>query len=118
MFRASARKSSAKPVRPDVSANAVEADTAPPDPVGGDPACGAGDRPTPPQISPPEVQFAVAFARIVSVLMRSNAYRQGTLGDLKWLVVLAIMTGQFAIMDTTTDVFLLGVGPNINLYWF
>ena len=52
-----------------------------------------------PQISAQEAQFAIAFARVVSVLMRSNPYRHYSLSDLEWLVVPPLMTGQFAIMD-------------------
>jgi hemolysin-activating ACP:hemolysin acyltransferase len=100
MFRAVARKIPVDPVCPDISAIAVEAENANPKPVATEAEHGGEIPANRSQISPQEVQFAVAFARIVSVLMRSNPYRQGTLGDLEWLVVPAIMTGQFAIMDT------------------
>lgn len=51
------------------------------------------------KISPQEAQFAIAFTRIVSVLMRSQPYRQASLADLEWLVLPPIMAGQFAILD-------------------
>ena len=51
------------------------------------------------QLTAAEVQFAVAFTRVISVLSKSSPYRGATLGDLEWLIVPPLMTGQFAIMD-------------------
>ena len=64
-----------------------------------DPSPSAPAQPAQPQISAKEVHFAVAFARIVSILMRSNPYRHSSLADLEWLVLPPIMSGQFAILD-------------------
>jgi cytolysin-activating lysine-acyltransferase len=44
------------------------------------------------------IRQSVAFAQIVSVLMRSPRYRHYTLGDLEWLVVPALATGQFRVV--------------------
>lgn len=59
----------------------------------------AAGQPAPRQLTAAEVQFAVAFTRVISVLSKSNPYRGATLGDLEWLVVPPLMTGQFAVMD-------------------
>lgn len=40
-----------------------------------------------------------AFGQIVTLLMRSEAERKRTLADLEWMVVPALMTGQFAIAE-------------------
>ena len=60
---------------------------------------------TPPmrQLTAEEVQFSVAFTRVVAVLMRSKPYRQFSLGSLESLVVPALMTGQFAIADANIN---------------
>src|SRR5262245_25968862 len=44
------------------------------------------------------IRQSVAFAQIVSVLMRSPRYRHYTLGDLEWLVVPALTTGQWRVV--------------------
>ena len=44
------------------------------------------------------VRQSVAFAQIVTVLMRSPRYRHYTLGDLEWLVVPALTTGQWRVV--------------------
>src|SRR5262245_24876259 len=44
------------------------------------------------------IRQSVAFAQIVSVLMRSPRYRHYTLGDLEWLVVPALKTGQWRVV--------------------
>jgi hemolysin-activating ACP:hemolysin acyltransferase len=44
------------------------------------------------------IRQSVAFAQIVSVLMRSPRYRHYTLGDLEWLVVPALATGQWRVV--------------------
>ena len=43
------------------------------------------------------IRQSVAFAQIVSMLMRSPRYRHYTLGDLEWLVMPAILLKQFRI---------------------
>jgi hemolysin-activating ACP:hemolysin acyltransferase len=40
-----------------------------------------------------------AFGGVVSVLMRSEAHRHQFLADLEWLVLPAIASGQFSLMD-------------------
>jgi hemolysin-activating ACP:hemolysin acyltransferase len=44
------------------------------------------------------IRQSVAFSQIVSVLMRSPRYRHYTLGDLEWLVVPALATGQWRVV--------------------
>jgi hemolysin-activating ACP:hemolysin acyltransferase len=44
---------------------------------------------------------SVAFAQIVTVLMRSPRYRHYTLGDLEWLVVPPLLTGQYTVANTS-----------------
>ena len=44
------------------------------------------------------VRQSVAFAQIVTVLMRSPRYGHYTLGDLEWLVVPALATGQWRVV--------------------
>jgi hemolysin-activating ACP:hemolysin acyltransferase len=46
-----------------------------------------------------EVQFALSFMRVVSVLSQSPHYRHYTLSDLEWLVVPPLRTGQCAILN-------------------
>jgi cytolysin-activating lysine-acyltransferase len=59
--------------------------------------------PAPRQLTAADVQFAVAFTRILSVLMKSNPYRNMPLHQIEGLVVPAIMTGQFALMDASIN---------------
>jgi len=56
-----------------------------------------------PQASAEAAQFALAFTRIVSVLMRTPSHRHAFLADLEWMVLPAIATGQFAILDATIE---------------
>ena len=42
---------------------------------------------------------SLAFAQIVSVLMRSPRYRHYTLGDLEWLVIPPLLTSQYTIAN-------------------
>jgi len=42
---------------------------------------------------------SLAFAQIVSVLMRSPHYRHYTLGDLEWLVVPPLTSGQWSVAE-------------------
>jgi hemolysin-activating ACP:hemolysin acyltransferase len=44
------------------------------------------------------IRRSVAFAQIVSVLMRSPHYRHYTLGDLEWLVIPALASGQWKVV--------------------
>jgi len=48
-----------------------------------------------------KLRFAVAFARIVSLLMRSQDHRYYALIDLEWLLVQPMLFGQFAVMEAT-----------------
>ena len=59
--------------------------------------------PSAPQLRAVEVQFAIAFTRVISVLMKSNPYRTMPLNQVEGLVVPMIMTGQFAIMDAEVN---------------
>jgi cytolysin-activating lysine-acyltransferase len=56
-----------------------------------------------PKPSPDEVRFAIAFARIISVLMRSPHYKHYTLADLEWLVVPPALLGQCITMDVNAN---------------
>jgi hemolysin-activating ACP:hemolysin acyltransferase len=47
--------------------------------------------------------FGAAFARVVSVLMRSPYYKHFALADLEWLVVPPLFSGQFAVLDATLE---------------
>jgi len=54
-----------------------------------------------PQPSVDKLRFAMAFARIVSLLMRSQDHRHYALGDLEWPVVQPMLAGQSAVMKAT-----------------
>jgi hemolysin-activating ACP:hemolysin acyltransferase len=45
------------------------------------------------------IRQSLAFAQIISVLMRSPHYKHYTLGDLEWLVLPPLLTGQFSIAE-------------------
>ena len=44
---------------------------------------------------------SLAFAQIITVLMRSPRYRHYTLGDLEWLVIPPLLTGQFTVANAS-----------------
>jgi hemolysin-activating ACP:hemolysin acyltransferase len=44
---------------------------------------------------------SLAFAQIVTVLMRSPLYRHYTLGDLEWLVIPPLVAGQCTVANTS-----------------
>lgn len=45
------------------------------------------------------VRQSLAFAQIISVLMRSPIYKHYTLADLEWLVLPPLLTGQFSLAE-------------------
>jgi hemolysin-activating ACP:hemolysin acyltransferase len=45
------------------------------------------------------VRHSLAFAQIVSILMHSPRYRHYTLGDLEWLVLPPLLTGQCGVAE-------------------
>ena len=45
------------------------------------------------------VRQSLAFAQIVSVLMRSPHYKHYTLADMEWLVLPPLLTGQFSVAE-------------------
>jgi cytolysin-activating lysine-acyltransferase len=45
------------------------------------------------------VRHSLAFAQIVSILMHSPRYRHYTLGDLEWLVLPPLLTGQCSVAE-------------------
>jgi len=45
------------------------------------------------------LKFAASFGQLVTVLMRSPQYRHAFLADLEWLLLPAIATRQFAMVD-------------------
>jgi hemolysin-activating ACP:hemolysin acyltransferase len=46
---------------------------------------------------------SMAFAQIVSVLMRSSHYKHYTLADLEWFVFPPLLTGQFSIVEASAQ---------------
>ena len=46
---------------------------------------------------------ALAFTQVVGLLMRSQHYKQYTIGDLEWLVIPPVMAGQFRIGEAKPD---------------
>jgi hemolysin-activating ACP:hemolysin acyltransferase len=48
------------------------------------------------------IRQSLAFAQIVSVLMRSPRYKHYTLSDLEWLVLPPLLTGQFSVAEAST----------------
>src|SRR5262245_11891405 len=44
-----------------------------------------------------QARFAQAFTQIVAVLMRDRNFRSMPLADLEWLVLPAVMSGQFRL---------------------
>ena len=103
----------AKPVGPQPTAPArppeptQAAATAKPAPIAASPAAQAAAAPPRPELSPEAARKAAetskllmaAFGQITNVLMRSPQYRQHPLSDLEWLVVPAVMNGQFALAE-------------------
>ena len=49
------------------------------------------------------VRQSLAFAQIISVLMRSPIYKHYTLADLEWLVLPPLLTGQFSLAEAKTQ---------------
>jgi hemolysin-activating ACP:hemolysin acyltransferase len=47
------------------------------------------------------IRQSLAFAQIVSVLMRSPHYKHYTLSDLEWLVLPPLLTGQFSVAEAS-----------------
>lgn len=65
---------------------------------GGPPADGPASTRESQRLAVSAIRQSVAFAQIISVLMRSPRYRHYTLGDLEWLVVPALATGQWRVV--------------------
>src|SRR6185437_10547242 len=58
--------------------------------------------PIAPQVRPREARqarFARSFAQVVAVLMRDPNFRTMPLADLEWLVLPAVMSGQFRVAE-------------------
>jgi len=70
---------------------------------GAAPVGDASPMPSSPEPTPDEIRFAIQFARITSVLMRSPHYKHYTLADLEWLVVPPTLFGQCVIMDANSN---------------
>ena len=77
-------------------------------PAGPPPHPGAPQQPgAAPALSPEEAQRravivvrqSVAFAQMVTMLMRSGRHRQLAISDLEWLIVPPLMLGQFAVAE-------------------
>jgi hemolysin-activating ACP:hemolysin acyltransferase len=45
------------------------------------------------------IRQSLAFTQIVTVLMRSPRYRHYSLGDLEWLVIPPLVTGQYSVAE-------------------
>jgi len=71
--------------------------------VGGPPAGGTASTKEAQRLAVSAIRQSVAFAQIVSVLMRSPHYRHYTLGDLEWLVVPALTTGQWRVVGAQSN---------------
>ncbi len=51
------------------------------------------------QLAQQDLVISATFARIVSVLMRSQQHRHMSLADLEWLVMPPLLLGQFAVLE-------------------
>jgi hemolysin-activating ACP:hemolysin acyltransferase len=101
------------PAKPSEAQEQAPASVAPPStPAATSPAAGLnGAAPAgkgePAALSPEELRkraaasklVSASFGEIVSVLMRSEHYRQYTLQDLEWLVVPAVLSNQFLLAE-------------------
>jgi cytolysin-activating lysine-acyltransferase len=65
-----------------------------------------------------DLAASAAFARIVSVLMRSPQHRHFALADLEWLVVPPVLSGQFAVLDAQFQGALLPIPTAVALWAF
>jgi hemolysin-activating ACP:hemolysin acyltransferase len=71
----------------------------------------AGDPTASAQMSPEEAQrravavarMSVAFAQVVSVLMRSPQHKHFSLADLEWMVLPPLLTGQCRVVEAKTQ---------------
>lgn len=48
---------------------------------------------------------SAAFVHIVGILMRTPQYKHFTLVELEWMIVPPVLRGQFAMVDTTNQVY-------------
>jgi cytolysin-activating lysine-acyltransferase len=86
-------------VAAEASATPDEAVSSKSEPNGGEPPTGGPASTKEAQrLAVSAIRQSVAFAQIVTVLMRSPRYRHYTLGDLEWLVVPALKTGQWRVV--------------------
>jgi hemolysin-activating ACP:hemolysin acyltransferase len=69
-----------------------------PEANGGPPAGGTASTKEAQRLAVSAIRQSVAFAQIVTVLMRSPRYRHYSLGDLEWLVIPALTTGQWRVV--------------------
>ena len=49
------------------------------------------------------MQHSFAFTQVVGVLMRSERYKNCTLADLEWLIIPALLAGQFRIGEVKAE---------------
>jgi cytolysin-activating lysine-acyltransferase len=49
------------------------------------------------------MQHSFAFTQVVGVLMRSERYKNYTLADLEWLIIPALLAGQFRIGEVKAE---------------
>jgi hemolysin-activating ACP:hemolysin acyltransferase len=84
--------------------DAAAPDSASPTSANGAPQAGSGSGS--PLVSKARRQAAMhnsmALTQIIGVLMRSQHFRQYTLGDLEWLVIPPVMAGQYRIGEVKT----------------
>ena len=81
-------------------------------PRGGNGAATPAAPPARPQVRPGEARqarFARSFAQVVAVLMRDSSFRTMPIADLEWLVLPAVMSGQFKVAEAPAA--LLGPDP-------
>jgi len=83
-------------------------------PRGGNGAATPAAPPARPQVRPGEARqarFARSFAQVVAVLMRDSSFRTMPIADLEWLVLPAVMSGQFKVAEAPASLLAPGKAP-------
>jgi hemolysin-activating ACP:hemolysin acyltransferase len=110
MFRSKSKSEPDAPAHPATSAvsGAAEPSAAPPGAAPAAPEAVAAGRPAADGAPSQEetqrravsaIRQSLAFTQIVTVLMRSPRYRHYSLGDLEWLVIPPLATGQYSVAE-------------------
>ena len=95
-----------------------------PHPVQATPVHNPASPPTGPDLTPDELQRAAqaskavmaVFGEITNVLMRAPNYKNLTLADLEWLVLPAVITGQYSVAEAQSKLNGL-LAPLAVLFW-